>query len=255
MTVVFTDLQGFTALSEVLRGRVVKMLGRYIELMVPLIREHNGYVNKFLGDGIMCFFGAPAENPQHAADALEAVLAMQRALAPFNAELAAHGLPTLAMRAGVSTGPMFVGDAGPSFASEFTVIGDRVNLASRLESANKATGTRNLVTARTAELAGDAFLCRPVAKLRVVGKLQTEMVYEVLCEAGAADDRARDLVRLTRAVFDAFQTGELDRCRNAIEDYEREFGPDKLADLYRDHCNRGRDETCAWDGEIVLSTK
>jgi class 3 adenylate cyclase/CHASE2 domain-containing sensor protein len=255
LTVVFTDLKGFTALSEVLRGRVVKLLGRYIELMVPVIRRHNGYVNKFLGDGIMCFFGAPAENPRHAADALDAVLEMQGALQPLNVELAAQNLPTLSMRAGVSTGPMFVGDAGPSFASEFTVIGDRVNLGSRLESANKATGTRNLVTARTVELAGDRYLFRPIAKLKVVGKNETEVVYEALCAAADADDRARRLVRLTRAMFDAFQAGDLDRCRCAIEDLEREFGPDTLADLYRDRCNRGRDASRVWDGEIALTEK
>jgi adenylate cyclase len=258
MTVVFTDLQGFTSLSEVLRSGIVKLIAEYMELMVPVIRSHNGFVNKFLGDGIMFFFGAPQENPNHAADALEAVLDMQQLLERFNERLRDQELPTLSMRAGVSTGTMFVGDAGPSFASEFTVLGDRVNLASRLESANKVTGTRNLVTARTLQRAGDRFLARPVAKLRVVGRKEPAVVYEVLCRNSEGGERERRLIELSKRVFDAYQSDDLAACRVAVEDISRAPGLpaiDKFVRLYLDACAQPRDPHESWDGHITLGAK
>src|SRR5687767_10048908 len=112
LTVVFTDLTDFTALSEKLGEATVPVLNRYLDCMVPVIRRHHGYVNKFLGDGIMFFFGAPRPNDDHAADAVATVLEMRKALADFNRQLEAEGLAPLEMRAGVSTGRVIVGDAG-----------------------------------------------------------------------------------------------------------------------------------------------
>ncbi len=145
MSVVFTDLEGFTTLSEALKEKTVPMLSEYMGEMVPLIRSHNGYVNKFLGDGIMFFFNAPYPNTDHAADAVSSVLDMQRAMIPFNEKLKSQGLPTLNMRVGIVSGDMVVGDAGPENASDYTVLGDNVNLASRLEGANKMTGTNTMI--------------------------------------------------------------------------------------------------------------
>ena len=257
LTVVFTDLQGFTTLSERLGVRTVRILSKYMEAMVPVIRQYKGYVNKFLGDGIMCFFGTPREDPDHAADALSAVLAMSEELVKFNAGLEAEGLPTLKMRAGVSTGLMMVGDAGPSFASDFTVLGDRVNLAARLESANKAFGTATLVTARTVELAGDKFLVRPVAALQVVGKDEAVMTYEVLCAADKADDRHRRLASLTVAAVERFKSRDFDGCCGQLDALEKEFGESKLTKLYRHHCGECKATPPAetWSGEIALHEK
>jgi adenylate cyclase len=255
---VFTDLQGFTTLTEVLRGKSVNILSRYMETMVPIIRKHNGYVNKFLGDGIMFFFGAPEANPDHAADAVAAILEMQQAMVPFNAALEADGLPTLYMRAGISTGPMVVGDAGPSFAADYTVLGDRVNLAARLESANKATGTANLATDRTVELAGDKFLFRPVATLQVVGKKESIITYEALARKDEADDRQRRLAQLTGVVVRAFVAKDFDGCCEAIDELEEEFGPSKLTKLYHSQCEecmtKPPDEE-EWVGSISLREK
>src|SRR5205814_2875552 len=138
----FTDLADFTALSERLKEQTVPLLGEYLGEMVPIIRKRGGYVNKFIGDGIMFFFGAFQPDPRHALDAVESVLEMHEALARFNQRLAREGRPTLMMRAGVNTGEVVVGDSGPPDASDFTALGDPVNFASRLESANKAVGTR-----------------------------------------------------------------------------------------------------------------
>src|SRR5439155_14634255 len=100
--------------------------------LVPVIRDHHqGYVNKFLGDGIMFFFNAPRDNPRHAADAVATVLDMHAALHRFNQRLRERGLPPLDMRAGVATGEMIVGDAGGAGTTDYTVLGDVVNLGAR----------------------------------------------------------------------------------------------------------------------------
>ncbi|MBL4702541.1 MAG: adenylate/guanylate cyclase domain-containing protein, partial [Phycisphaeraceae bacterium] len=134
MTVVFTDLAGFTTLSEKLRERTVPILNEYMGLMVPIIRKHTGYVNKFLGDGMMFFYAAPLDNPNHASDAVITSLELQHAMIDFNRRLKAQDLPQVAVRIGMSTGEMVVGDAGSEDASDYTVLGDTVNLAARLES-------------------------------------------------------------------------------------------------------------------------
>src|SRR5439155_8265934 len=201
MTVVFTDLAGFTALSEKLGERIVPLLNELLGELVPVIRDHHqGYVNKFLGDGIMFFFNAPRLQPTHAADAVATVLDMQTKLAEFNVRLRSRGLPELSMRAGICTGEMIVGDAGGAGAADYTVLGDSVNLASRLEAANKHTGTRTLMTARTVELLGAQFIVRPVGKLKVVGKEEAVAVYEPLASSRQATPADEKLAQLTTAM-------------------------------------------------------
>lgn len=238
LTVAFCDLAGFTTLSERLRTESAKMLGKYMEAMVPLIRARRGYVNKFLGDGIMFFFGAPLENPDHAACAVGACLDMQAALVPFNAGLASRGLPTLAMRTGVSTGLMVVGDAGPSFASDYTVLGDAVNLAARLESANKAMGTNNLITARTVEMIGDRFLIRPVANLLVVGKKNSVWVHEALAPMEMATEEQKRVAEMTGAFVKAFNAKDFEGCIAACRAFEGAFGQSKLTELYMEEAGK-----------------
>ena len=133
LTVVFTDLAGFTTISETLREKTVPLLNRYMSLMLPIIRENNGLWNKFLGDGIMFFYGAPIENPQSRRRRCpHRACRCRKAMIPFNEEIKKQDLPPVTMRAGISTGPMIVGDAGSTDikhgASDYTVLGDEVNL-------------------------------------------------------------------------------------------------------------------------------
>jgi class 3 adenylate cyclase/CHASE2 domain-containing sensor protein len=203
MSVIFTDLAGFTTLSEQLRERSVGVLSDYLGLMVPVIRKHDGVLNKFLGDGIMCFFNAPYDDPDHAVHAVRTVLEMQRTMKAFAARMAEQGLHGLSMRCGVSTGNMVVGDSGPADYQDYTVLGDAVNFASRLESANKATGTNILISQRTTELLGDQFLLRPVGRLLVVGKSEGVMAYEPLAAVEEATPDERTLCSTSTAVMAA----------------------------------------------------
>ena len=195
MTVCFTDLVGFTTMTEQLREQAVPILGRYINRMVTIMRKHRGFLNRLMGDGIMFSYGAPLENPNHAVDAVNTVLEMQEEMATLNRELADEGLPQLAVRGGVSTGKVVVGDSGGTEAVDYTCLGDTTNFGARLESANKFTGTRNLISARTAELLDGQFLLRPVALLQVAGKRQSVMTFEPLAQVVGRDRRAAEAGR------------------------------------------------------------
>jgi class 3 adenylate cyclase len=256
MTVCFTDLVGFTSLTERLREKAVKILGRYMTRMVPAIRRHRGFVHRFMGDGIMFSYGAPIPNPQMAADAVSTVLEMHVELAKLNEELEAEGNPRLAIRAGVNTGPAVVGDSGAHDAVEYACLGDTTNTAARLESANGALGTSTLIAGRTVELLSGQFLLRPVARLVVKGKAEAVMTFEPLALIEAATPSQKQLAERTTAMFDHFVGGRFAECIVAAAALEEAFGPSKLAAIYRNLCNTylGSPPT-DFCGHIVLSEK
>ena len=265
MTVVFCDVAGFTNLTETHGSETVQMLNQLWGVMVPVIRRNGGIVNKFLGDGIMFFFGAPEQSPGHARDAVAAVLAMREALARFNEQVAAQRKwPALALRFGVSTGTMVVGDAGSADtgsgtrAADYTVLGDNVNLGSRLEGANKAVGTSALVTARTVELsAAGAVLFRPIGNLRVVGKKEGVVAFEPVARTGEATDAQKRLAADSKAMVDAFIAGRFAQCVEVIDRLEHAHGRGKLTALYRERCEwlLRNPSTEPFDGQIVLTEK
>jgi class 3 adenylate cyclase/CHASE2 domain-containing sensor protein len=257
LTVVFTDLQGFTTISERLKERTVGILNEYTELMVPIIRKNGGYVNKFLGDGIMFFYGAPRENEFHAKDAVITALRMQQMMPTFNKTLEDRGLPTVKMRVGISSGPMVVGDAGPADASDYTVLGDTVNLAARLESANKYTGTLIMLNEGTAQAIGDDLvLLRPLARLQVKGKSEGVMVYEPLALIAEATDEHRRHAALGKAVVDAYVAADFDNCLAALDELEAAFGETNLTIRYREACEQYKVELPDdFAGQIILESK
>ncbi len=233
MSVIFTDLAGFTTLSEKLREKTVPILSDYLGVMVPIIRRNDGFVNKFLGDGIMCFYNAPRDDADHAAHAVRTCLEMQVAMKKFAEELVAKGLPSLAMRCGVSTGNMVVGDSGPADACDYTVLGDAVNFASRLEGANKATGTHILISQRTSELVADKFLLRPVGRLLVVGKSEGLMTYEPLVLLDEATPEQMMETAMCAEMVAAYVARDFARCIEVADRMDAQFNTSKLAALYR----------------------
>jgi class 3 adenylate cyclase/CHASE2 domain-containing sensor protein len=258
MTVVFTDLAGFTSLSERLGEKVVPMLNELLGELVPIIRDrHNGYVNKFLGDGIMFFYNAPMQTHAHAIDAVATVLDMHAAVGRFNQRLAARGLGELQMRAGITTGEMIVGDAGGAGRNDYTVLGDVVNLASRLEAANKYTGTRTLMSAGTAEALAGKVLFRRVGNLKVVGKEDPVQTFEPLELVERATEAQRALAHCSAEMVEAFAAARFADCLQIIAETERSGGPSKLTEMYRGLCQRYVREPPepGFNGVIVLTEK
>lgn len=234
MTVVFTDLQGFTTIAETLGAGAVSVLNDYVARMTPIFRNQNGFLDKFLGDGIMILFNAVRPNPGHALDAVTSVLRMQAAMDPINDDLRARNLPELRMRVGINSGTMIVGDAGGPGAANFTVLGDNVNLAARLESANKPFGSLVLLTQSTLDLVGrDLLAVRPIARVRVKGKSQAVMVFEPLCFKKDLTPPQARLIELTENVFNAFVAADFARCISACDAMTAELGETKFASLYR----------------------
>jgi len=258
MTVVFTDLAGFTSLSEKLGERIVPLLNELLGELVPVIRDHHqGLVNKFLGDGIMFFFNAPKQDPKHAADAVATVLDMHAKVAEFNLRLAERDLPPISMRAGICTGEMIVGDAGGAGAADYTVLGDSVNLASRLEAANKYTGTRTMMTRRTVELLDGQFLVRPVGRIKVVGKDEAVEVFEPLATAGDATDLDRAIAQLSGEMVEKYARRRFEECAALAARLDALAGAGKLAAMYQSLCDRQMRSAPAedFDGRIVLTEK
>jgi adenylate cyclase len=183
LTVLFTDIVGFTGLSERLGDAIVPVLSDYLELASAAILTRNGTIDKFIGDAVMAFWGAPTPNDRHAADACAAALDFRRRLGQRGGD---RGVP-LRMRVGINTGRMLVGNIGSNERLSYTVIGDAVNVASRLEAVNKRYGTEILIGEDTRAAAGDAIVVRRLDWVAVYGRVQGLAVYELL---GMADHGA-----------------------------------------------------------------
>ena len=201
VTIMFTDLANFTTLSERLSAeQTVELLSGYFDAMTPIIHASGGTVDKFIGDAVMAFWGAPLDDAQHAEHAVHAALDMQQAMEPLVAGLRARGLPPLQMRIGLHTGRVVVGNVGSQQRFSYTVIGDAVNLAARLEGANKAFGTGILLSQATARQLPATLPVRVLDEVIVKGRAEPVRVFTLCADSEACT--------LSAAALDAFQAGD-----------------------------------------------
>lgn len=195
LTVFFSDIAGFTTLAESMTPeQLVELLGGYLDEATRVIAEHKGTVDKFLGDGIMAFWGAPEKLADHAALACEAAVKMQRALRGSK----------LTTRIGLATGQVLVGNIGSHERMNYTVMGDAANLAARLEGLNKQYGTSIMISETTWLAARDRIVARPVDVVAVKGKHQAVKVYEVLGLASDADSQTSAIARHAETGLDSY---------------------------------------------------
>ncbi|PJI38688.1 MAG: hypothetical protein CTR53_15615 [Ferrovibrio sp.] len=190
VTVLFSDIAGFTAISEACDpATLVQGLNTYFSTMTDIIEAHGGFVDKYIGDAIVAVFGAPVVDMRHAEQAMRAAMQMRDALLAEPERFSLAGLP-LKTRIGLNTGRVLIGNIGSPRRFNYTAMGDAVNLASRLEGANKVYGTSILVSDDTMRAAGEAIIARRVDIVRVVGRAQPVRLYEPLAprEAASAED-------------------------------------------------------------------
>jgi adenylate cyclase len=238
LTVLFSDIAGFTGLSERLGDQIIPLLSSYLDTISREVSGHGGTIDKFIGDAVMAFWGAPAANADHAVDACRAALACQRAL--LASGLTDDGGAPLRVRVGINSGDMLVGNIGSDVRLNYTVIGDAVNVASRLEGANKEYGTHIIIGEETRRLAADRILVRELDRLMVYGRAGGIAIFELLdvaesgavlpawvalYERGLAAYRSRDFAGATsffQKVLDARAADQparimLDRCSQHLK--------------------------------------
>jgi adenylate cyclase len=255
LTVMFTDVAGFTGLSERLGDRVIPILSKYLDVTSEAIVANDGTIDKFIGDAVMAFWGAPTAQSNHALLCCRAALACRGAIERSGLS-DDQGAP-LQIRIGINSGRMLVGNIGSELRLNYTVIGDAVNVASRLEGVNKQYGTQILIGVETKRRVGDAFVTREVDNIAVYGRTEDLAVYELV---GLPDDFADE----STTWIASYEAG-LSRYRGrdfagAIVDFEavlREKPGDRPAQLLLDRCRRflqsGVDED--WQPVAALSTK
>jgi len=193
VTILFSDLRNFTGISERLGPQgTTRLLNSYFDRMIPQVFNHEGTLDKLIGDAIMAFFGAPTQVADHPGKAALAALAMRRELEELKKKDLAGG-ETLAFGIGLHTGTVTVGNLGSHKFMDYTIIGDAVNLTSRLEGLTKVYGTDIIVSEVTAGFLADRFLLRELDLVRVKGRRQPVKIYEVMEQAKQATDGQREL--------------------------------------------------------------
>lgn len=202
LSVLFADVRGFTTISEKLEPDVLaSVLNMFMDRMSQAVLDNEGVLDKYMGDAVMAFFGAPVEQPDHAARACRTGLAMMSQVEALEPEWERLGVPPLSLGVGANTGPMVVGNMGSSLRFDYTVIGDNVNIASRLEGQTKEYGVGMVVSQSTRDAAADWFHFRKLDLIRVKGKTRPVAIYEVVSENHSP---APEWVALAEEAFEAY---------------------------------------------------
>jgi adenylate cyclase len=258
LTLFFSDLAGFTSLSEVMEPEaLVRSLNEYLDRVTEVVHAHEGTLDKYVGDAIVAFWGAPDPRADHAMLACRAALASQNELQKFRAKLKMAGLPDFNARIGLNTGPVTVGFVGARKRFQYTVIGDDVNLASRLEGANKAYGTSILISEGTRSAVGEAVLAREVDLLRVKGKQRPVRVYELMALAAEATEGQRRIAARFGEALALYRSRRWAEAQAAFEAILAGAPDDGPSRVYAGRCAHVAAEPPPedWDGVYVMKTK
>ncbi|AEF85176.1 putative adenylate cyclase 2 (ATP pyrophosphate-lyase 2) (Adenylylcyclase 2) (AC2) [Treponema primitia ZAS-2] len=260
MTAIFTDIQGFTSAAEILDPEdLVRLLNVYLSGMSDIIMEEKGTIDKYEGDAIMAFFGAPLDLPDHARRACTSAVLMKYKEREINAYLIEKKISPVPLftRIGINTGDMVVGNMGSERKMNYTIMGNAVNLASRLEGVNKQYGSRILVTEETLKAAGDGFLTRRLDTVRVMGVVTPVQIHELLDTAESASVEIQKLVESFNHARDIFENRDWAAAEAAFEGVlkgDPNDGPARLF-LERARAFGQKPPETDWDGVFNLSEK
>jgi len=259
LTAFFSDVAGFTTISEKLTPHeLVELLNEYLTAMTDIVLDHLGLLDKYEGDAIMAVFGAPIHSPDHAKEACYTALEMQSKLGELREKWKAEGKPELTARIGLNTGPMIVGNMGSRKRFDYTVMGDAVNLASRLEGVNKQYSTDIMISEFTLEQCKADVVVREIDLIRVKGKAEPVRIFEVL---GRSDDGLPDEITSIIEHYSAgLESYRLRKWEDGIKAFQQalEVKPDDGPSLtYLKRCEGYSDVPPPddWDGVYVMATK
>ena len=258
LTILFSDIRGFTGISEALKPEDLReYINDYLTEMSAIIRSrYHGTLDKYIGDAIMAFWGAPVDDPQHAANGVRAAMAMQKECAVLNAKFAARGWPALRIGVGLNTGNVRVGDMGSQVRRAYTVLGDPVNVASRLEGRTKFYGVGILVGQNTRDQVKD-IVFREVDRIKVKGKDEALTIYEPIAPENEVDGRLRDELALWDSALAAYRARDWERAASQLADLRRLNPGCGLYPRYAERVTAFRQAPppAGWDGVTAFDEK
>jgi adenylate cyclase len=257
LTVMFCDMRGFTKMSETMEPTQLQaLLNSVFSRLTDLIRGNRGTIDKYMGDCVMAFWGAPVDTPDHAALAVKTALEMSNAVRRINEEHRAKGLPEIGIGIGLNTGTMCVGDMGSDIRRSYTVIGDAVNLGSRLEGLSKSYGVDIVVSEPTRKLAND-FAWQELDKVRVKGKDQAVAIFWPLAPADRIDKDNVSELKTWGVALKAYRAQDWDQCDVQLLNLQRLNGKKFLYRLYAERVASMRllPFDPEWDGATNFETK
>ncbi len=257
LTVLFSDVRGFTTISEGLNPKeLAQLMNEYLGAMTEVVRRNRGTLDKYIGDAIMAFWGAPVADPEHARHAVQTALDMQRELRKLDEPFKARGWPELHIGVGINTGTMTVGDMGSPVRKSYTVMGDAVNLGSRLEGITKQYGVGIIVGESTRDLLKDVVF-RELDRVRVKGKDEPVGIFEPLGFVGEVDKAALEALKLWQQALRLYRAQDWDQADVQIYNLLR-LNPDcYLYQLYAKRIAHLRQNPPGdgWDGVTAFETK
>jgi adenylate cyclase len=257
MTVLFSDVRDFTSISEGLSAQsLTDMMNAYLTDMTEVIQQTRGTIDKYIGDAIMAFWGAPLVDSEHATHGVEAALTMQKKIRSLDPDFARKGWPPLNIGVGLNCGTMNVGDMGSRFRRAYTVMGDAVNLGSRLEGLTKEYGVGILVSDNIVK-AAPGFVYREVDKVAVKGRTEGVLIYEPLGRVGEVDESLVEEAYLFEKVLGHYRAQRWDDADRLLADLASASPQTKLYKIFRERIFQYRynPPDAGWNGVWVFKTK
>ena len=257
LTVMFCDMRGFTALSECMPPlQLQALLNRVFTRLTEVIQAERGTIDKYMGDCVMAFWGAPVPAPDHAACAVRAALGMARAVEQLNQEHRAQGLPEIGVGIGLNTGLMCVGDMGSNIRLSYTVIGDAVNLGSRLEGLCKTYGVAIIASESTRSMA-PGFVWQELDRVRVKGKAQSVNIYTPLADQSQASSLNAEELACWQQVLAHYRAQDWAQCGQSLAALRHQAPQSVLYALYASRLEEmmSRPPPSDWDGATHFDTK
>lgn len=232
ITAFFSDIQGFSTISESLGPKeLVLLLNEYLSEMEAIVQIHSGIVDKYEGDAIIAIFGAPYQTPLHAENGCLAAIDMQNRLESLREKWKAQNRPVLKMRIGMATGPAIVGNMGSKKKMNYTMMGDTVNTAARLEGVNKVYGTYSMISQTTYEAVKERIIAREIDSVIVVGKKRPVRIYQPLCRREHGNEQMAEMIRLYETGLSFYRNREWDKAIHHFEEVlkrDPEDGPSQV---------------------------
>lgn len=257
LSVLFSDVRGFTTLSEGLSpAELSELMNMFLTPMTRVIHESRGTIDKYMGDAIMAFWGAPVDDVDHARHAVEAGLQMLGRLREINEEFRSKGWQEIQIGVGINTGLMSVGDMGSQFRQAYTVLGDEVNLGSRLEGLTKPYGVNFIVSESTASLLPD-YAFRELDRVVVKGKTKGVGIYEPLCLKTELDSKAKGELKLFRETLKLYRSQQWDMAELNLVNLKKQSKSSTLYDVYIERIADFRKSPpgADWDGSFSHTSK